>query len=61
MGTRNVDETVMHEKKLRTKLQMVLAAAGTVYPLVAEVNLTKNRYQILRYDSFINKTKGGEE
>lgn len=60
VGTRNVDETVMHEKKLRTKLQMVLAAAGTVYPLVAEVNLTKNRYQILRYDSFINKTASVE-
>ena len=60
VGTRNVDDTVMHEKELRTKLQMVVAAAGTVYPLVAEVNLTKNRYQIIRYDSFINKTASVE-
>lgn len=26
VGTRNVDDTVMHEKKLRTKLQMIAVA-----------------------------------
>lgn len=35
---------------------MVAAAAGTVYPLVAEVNLTRNTYRIISYSSFVNKT-----
>lgn len=56
VGTRSVDDTVRHEKELRTRLQMIAAAAGTVYPLVAEVNLSKNNYQIISYKSFVNKT-----
>ena len=56
VGTRSVDDTVRHEKELRTRLQMIAAAAGTVYPLVAEVNLTRNTYRIVSYSSFVNKT-----
>lgn len=56
VGTRSVDDTVRHEKELRTRLQMIAAAAGTVYPLVAEVNLTRNTYQIVSYRGFVNKT-----
>lgn len=56
VGTRSVDDAVRHEKELRTRLQMIAAAAGTVYPLVAEVNLTRNTYQIVSYSSFVNKT-----
>ena len=56
VGIRSVDDTVRHEKELRTRLQMIAAAAGTVYPLVAEVNLTQNTYQIISYSGFVNKT-----
>ncbi|MGN1231431.1 MAG: ATP-binding protein [Anaerotignum sp.] len=56
VGTRSVDDTVRYEKELRTRLQMIAAAAGTVYPLVAEVNLSRNTYQIISYSSFVNKT-----
>lgn len=35
---------------------MIAAAAATVYPLVAEVNLTRNTYRIVSYSGFVNKT-----
>lgn len=56
VGIRSVDDTIRHEKELLTRLQMIAVAAGTVYPLVAEVNLTRNTYQIVSYSSFVNKT-----
>ena len=56
VGTRSVDDAVNYEKTLRTRMQMIAAALGTMYPLVAEVNITKNSYQIATYSEFINKT-----
>lgn len=53
-------DTVPYEKMLRTRLQMIAAALGTIYPLVAEVNLTKNTYQMAAYADFVNKTTATE-
>lgn len=60
VGTRSMDDMVGHEKALRTRLQMIAAAVGTVYPLVAEVNLTKNTYRMATYSEFVNKTAATE-
>lgn len=43
VGTRSVDDTIQYEKALRTRLQMIAAAVGTMYPMVAEINLTQKQ------------------
>ena len=60
VGTRSVEDTVRSEQTLRVRLQMIAAAVSKIYPMVAEINLTQNHYQIAAYAEFVNKTAATE-
>lgn len=44
---------IKHERALLLDLKMLLAAMDTVYPRVAEVNLTKDTYKMLAIDDYL--------